>query len=79
MASVRVHLTFPADLVREPVIYRMAKAHHLVPNIRKARVTESSGEAILDISGADEDVERGLASLAARGVRVTRLREPRGR
>jgi hypothetical protein len=79
MASVRVHLTFPADLVREPLIYRMAKTHHLVPNIRKARVTESAGEAILDISGADEDVERGLASLTARGVRVTRLAEPRGR
>ncbi len=77
MGSVRVRLTFPPGLVREPVIYRVAKAHHLVPNIRKARVTETAGEAILDFSGADEDLERGLASLAASGVLVSR--EPGGR
>ncbi len=72
MGSVRVRLTFPPALIREPVIYRVAKAHHLVPNIRQARVTEASGEAVLDFTGADEDVERGLASLVARGVLVTR-------
>jgi hypothetical protein len=79
VATVRVRLTFPPDIVREPVVYRVAKAHHLVPNIRKARVTETSGEAILDFTGAEDDVERGLASLAAQGVRVTRMDEPRGR
>jgi len=77
--TVRVHLAFPPDMVREPVIYRVAKAHHLVPSIRQARVTEASGEAVLDFSGAEEDVERGLASLAARGVTVTRLHDPHGR
>jgi len=50
-----------------------------VPSIRQARVTEASGEAVLDFSGAEEDVERGLASLAARGVTVTRLHDPHGR
>ncbi len=77
MGSVRVQLTFPPGLVREPVIYRVAKAHRLVPNIRQARVTETAGEAILYLSGADEDLERGLASLAASGVLVRR--EPGGR
>jgi hypothetical protein len=73
VASVRVRLTFVPDLVREPVIHRVAKTHHLVPNIRKARVTETSGEVILDFTGADDDVARGLAWLAARGVQITRL------
>jgi hypothetical protein len=74
---VRVHLTFPPGLVREPVIYRVAKTHHLVPNIRQARVTETAGEALLDFTGADEDLERGLASLAACGILVRR--EPGGK
>jgi len=73
VTSVRVHLTFPADLVREPLIYRMAKTHHLVPNIRKARVTHAAGEVVLDFTGADDDVARGLAWLAGQGVQVTRL------
>jgi hypothetical protein len=73
VARVRVRLTFVPDLVREPVIHRVAKTHHLVPNIRKARVTETAGEVILDFTGAADDLARGLAWLAGQGVQVARL------
>jgi hypothetical protein len=63
-------LVFPADLVREPVIYTVAKTHRLVPNIRKARVTEASGEATLEFSGAEEDLKRGIEHLTRLGVKV---------
>lgn len=70
MATLRVLLIFPPDLVREPVIHTVAKAHHLVPNIRKARVTEAAGEATLDLSGAEEDLKRGIEHLTRLGVKV---------
>lgn len=70
MATLRVLLIFPPDLVREPVIYTVAKTHHLVPNIRKARVTETAGEATLDLSGAEEDLKRGIEHLTRLGVKV---------
>ncbi len=70
MATLRVMLTFPPDMVREPVIYTVAKTHHLVPNIRKARVTETSGEATLDFTGAEEDLKRGIEYLTRLGVKV---------
>ena len=77
MATLRVMLTFPPDLVREPVIYTVAKTHRLVPNIRKARVKEGSGEATLDLSGAEEDLKRGVEHLTQLGVKVKPLAGPR--
>ncbi len=70
MATLRVMLTFPPDMVREPVIYTVAKTHHLVPNIRKARVMETSGEATLDLTGAEDDLKRGIEYLTRLGVKV---------
>jgi hypothetical protein len=77
VATLRVKLVFPPDLVREPVIYTVAKTHHLVPNIRKARVTEGSGEATLDFTGAEEDLKRGIEYLTRLGVKVTPVKGPR--
>lgn len=77
MATLRVMLTFPPDLVRDPVIYTVAKTHRLVPNIRKARVTESAGEATLDLSGAEEDLKRGIEHLTRLGVKVKPVGPPR--
>jgi hypothetical protein len=70
MATLRVMLIFPPDLVREPVIYTVAKTHNLVPNIRKARVTEKAGEATLDLTGTEEDLRRGVEYLTGLGVKV---------
>ena len=70
MATLRVMLIFPPDLVREPVIYTVAKTHRLVPNIRKARVTEAAGEATLDFTGTEEDLKRGIEHLTRLGVKV---------
>ncbi|MBI4736385.1 MAG: ferredoxin [candidate division NC10 bacterium] len=73
MATLRVLLMFPPDLVREPMIYTVATTYHLVPNIRKARVTESSGEATLDLTGAEDDLKRGIEHLTRLGVTVKPL------
>ncbi len=77
MATLRVTLTYPPELVRDPVIYTVAKTYHLVPNIRRARVTEVSGEATLDLSGAEEDLKRGVEHLTRLGVKVKPVGGPR--
>jgi len=73
MATLRVMLIVPPDLVREPVIYNVAKRHNLVPNIRKARVTENAGEATLDLTGAETDLKQGVEYLTGLGVKVKPL------
>ncbi len=77
VATLRVMLTFPPDLVRDPVIHTVAKTHRLVPNIRKARVTEDSGEATLDLTGTEEDLKHGVEHLTRLGVKVKPVGGPR--
>jgi len=73
VATLRVTLTYPADLVRQPLVYTVAKNHRLVPNIRKARVTESQGETTLDLTGTEEDLKQGIEYLTRLGVKVKPL------
>jgi len=73
VATLRVLLIFPSDLVREPVIYTVAKTYQLVPNIRKARVTETSGETTLDLTGSEENLKRGIEHLTRLGLKVKPL------
>ncbi len=68
--KTRVKLTFPQDLIREPVIFVMAKEFDIMPNIRRARVTETIGEMILELEGADDNIEKGIESLKQKGVNV---------
>lgn len=70
MAAKRVKLTFPQDLIKEPVIFMMAKKYEIMPNIRRAKVTESVGEVVLELEGAENRLEEGLAYLRERGVKI---------
>ncbi len=66
----RVKLTFPQERIKEPVIFRMAKKYDIMPNIRRARVTEDFGEMILELDGTESNLEKGIKSLKAKGVKV---------
>ena len=44
MATRKVMLKYPEHLIKEPVLFRMAKQFDVMPNIRRARVTETVGE-----------------------------------
>jgi len=66
----RVKLTFPPHLIKEPVVFTMAKKYDIMPNIRRARVTESVGEIILELEGKEENLEKGIQSLIKQGVSV---------
>lgn len=66
----RVKLTFPQDLIKEPVIFSMAKEFDIIPNIRRARVTETAGEMVLELDGSGENIDKGIESLRTQGVAV---------
>lgn len=66
----RVKLTFPQHLVKEPVIFTMAKKYDIMPNIRRARVTETVGEMVLELDGTEENLKKGMESLKQQGVVV---------
>ena len=72
MAKVKklVKLTFPQKLIKEPVIFTMAKKFEVMPNIRRAKVTEKIGEMVLELEGEEKNLEKGIEYLKKVGVIV---------
>jgi ABC-type methionine transport system ATPase subunit len=73
MIRVRVKLTFPEALVREPIIARMVKELDIVPNIRRADVGEHDGWIICELDGTAGSVDQALSWLQHEGVQVDLL------
>ena len=70
MPKKMVHLIFPQRLIKKPVIFTMALKHHVVPNVRRAKVTESVGEMVLELEGTKDNLEKGVKYLTRQGVKV---------
>ena len=66
----RVTLVFPTDQIKEPAVFLMAKKFDIMPNIRKARVTETVGEMTLELEGVEKNLELGIQYLESRGIKV---------
>jgi len=70
MAKKAFHLIFPQNLIREPVMFLVARDHHLVLSIRRAKITPTAGEATVELEGKAEDLERAEKSFRQKGVQV---------
>jgi L-aspartate semialdehyde sulfurtransferase ferredoxin len=70
VARRRVKLSFSPALVTEPVIHELGTRFPVVTNIRRADVTREEGWVVLEVDGELDDIDRGLAYVAERGVRV---------
>src|SRR2546425_9471425 len=70
MARLRVRLTFPADLIQEPIIYRLVKDFDIVINIRRADVKVDCGWVILEMEAGGDTLARGVAGVKGKGVQV---------
>ena len=66
----RVTLVFPQNQIKEPAVFMMAKKFDIMPNIRKARVTETVGEMMLELEGTEKNLELGIKFLESRGIKV---------
>lgn len=73
MSSVRLFLSFPENLVDQPIIYEAVRQFDVVPNIRRANVEAHSGWVILEVSGDDARVESAIEFFRESGVSVNRM------
>jgi ABC-type methionine transport system ATPase subunit len=71
--STRVRLTFPEELVREPVVAQLVRRFDVEPNIRRASVEAHEGWIICELDGDQVAIEGAVAWLEEIGVRVDRL------
>jgi len=70
MSRMRVRLTFPPERIQEPIIYLLGKEFDIVTNIRRADVKADYGWVALELEGTEESLERGIAWLKEKGVKV---------
>lgn len=70
LSKKRVTLVFPVDQIKEPAVFTMAKKYDIMPNIRKARVTETVGEMMLELEGTEKNLQDGIKFLESRGIKV---------
>ncbi len=70
MVRKQVMFTFPEELITEPIIFNLSNQFRVVPNIRRADITEDRGWVVLEIEGEEEDIEQGMVWVTSKGVRV---------
>lgn len=66
----RVYLTFPKDLVKEPIVCNLAKKFDILFTIRGSTVTAEMGLVALEIDGERSEVGKALQWLKDKGVIV---------
>jgi hypothetical protein len=70
MPNVKVHIQFPEDKIKEPVIYQIGHEYKVVTNVRRADVRETTGWMDLELTGDSTEIERAIAGLRVKGVIV---------
>ncbi len=73
MINVRVKLTFPEHLIKQPLLGRLVREFDVLPNIRRANIDEKVGWVVCELGGDDEAVEKAIGWLEGAGVQVDRL------
>ena len=66
----RVYLTFPKELVKEPIICLLAKNFDILFTIRGSTVTAEMGLVALEIDGDRREVDKAIRWLKEKGVVV---------
>jgi ABC-type methionine transport system ATPase subunit len=66
----KFYLTYPKPLVKEPLIYQMAKKFDLIFNVRSASVSEEIGIIALELDGRPEEIEAAVTWFREHGVTV---------
>ena len=70
----RVQLNYPLDRVKEPVLYHLVMDYGLIPNIRRAQIDfHTGGFIVLELTGDEADLDRGIRFLEETGVTVSEV------
>jgi len=74
VVSKRIVLHFPRRLVDRPIVSRLVRDFNLDFNILKASVTpEAEGLLVIEMSGEQEDYDKGIEYLIQTGVKIQSL------
>lgn len=71
MITKKMLLSFPQSVTEKPIVYHLVKDYNLIINIFRAKVTpEEYGYLVLDVTGTEEDIEKGMAFVKTCAVKI---------
>lgn len=70
MAKKAFQLYFPQKLIKEPIMFVVARDLNLLLNIRRAKITAEAGEATIELEGDPQAIQKAEKTFRDRGVRV---------
>ena len=70
MPNVKVHVQFPENKIKDPIIYQIGHEYKVVTNVRRADVRETAGWMDLELTGDSTEIDRAIAGLRKKGVIV---------
>jgi len=68
--SSRFWLMYPPKLIKNPVIWELAKRFPVITNVRQASVTDEIGIVSLELSGKRSDIKAALKWLEKLKIKV---------
>jgi ABC-type methionine transport system ATPase subunit len=75
MTKKTIHFEFSQGLVKEPLLYLLARKFDVMTNIRAASVTDEGGFVVLEVEGDDAVIQEAIDYLAEQGIKVTEQEE----
>ena len=71
MTKKRLVLTFPPELLDQPITYHLIKDYELMVNILRANVTpDEEGRLVIEMSGEKSAIDKGIKYLSGLGVKI---------
>ncbi len=70
MPSLRFHIRFPEDKIKEPIIYQIGHEYQVVTSIRRADVRETTGWMDVELTGETATIDQAVEGLRKKGVLV---------
>jgi L-aspartate semialdehyde sulfurtransferase ferredoxin len=72
MAAIKRQLecTFPKEKIRDPVLYLLGRQFNVIPNIRRAQITDEIGMVSLELEGEPAEIDKAIAFLRTSRVGV---------
>lgn len=70
MAKKAYHLYFEQKLIKEPIMFTVARDNNLLLNIRRAKITATQGEATIELEGDAKAIATAEKAFKDKGVKV---------
>ena len=71
MTKKTIHFEFTQGLVKEPLLYLLARKFDVMTNIRGASITDEGGFVVLEVEGEENVIQEAVDYLVEQGIKVT--------